>query len=376
MPANAVAQDALGMVRALRSAGLEAHLYAEHCDPSLREYVSELSDYQAGPCRSGADVLIYHHAVGWQPGLDLYRCTSNRRILKFHNVTPAKFYEGINAEYVNSCLHGAIHTRELLRVPTDLFLADSPFNHRDLLELGADPELTQTMPPFHGVEDLLDTQADLSIVRDYQDDVRNIVFAGRVAPNKGHLDALEVFGHYHHHLNPRSRLYLLGEIDPRLESYTRQIRHSVWKLRLSGSVRLTGRVSAPGLKAYYLMAHAFLCTSRHEGFCVPLVEAMAFKIPCVAWGSTAVASTLGPNTLTWSELNPPLLAESLHACVEDREIRERIVLRQWVRYRQRFSPRALAARLLRVLKPFAGRHEYDRSAKVGVPQAGAGAVGF
>jgi glycosyltransferase involved in cell wall biosynthesis len=347
--ADAVAQDALGMVRALRAAGYEACLYADHCESAVTESVRDLSDYQDGPARSASDVLVYHHAVGWQPGLDLYRSTRNRRILKFHNVTPARFFEGIDAEYVNSCLHGDLHTKVLLAVPTDLFLADSPFNAEELAELGAPRDRIKVLPPFHDVQGLLDIQADLGIVRDYQDDVRNILFVGRVAPNKGHPDLLEVFSHYHHHLNPRSRLHVVGTIDPRLRSYTEEIRRTIWRLRLEGTAILTGSLTPPQLKAHYLTAHAFLCTSRHEGFCVPLAEAMAFKIPCVAWASTAVASTLGPNCLSWAEFDPMVLAESLHACVEDPQIREQVVRRQLVRYRGRFGFQAIAKQFYRAL---------------------------
>jgi glycosyltransferase involved in cell wall biosynthesis len=334
--------------------------------------VLELDEYACGPAQSRDNVVIYHHAVGWQQGVDLYTSTRNQRVLKFHNVTPATFYEGINAEYVSSCLHGELHTKEILKLPTSLFLADSGFNAEELCRLGVERDRIHVLPPFHSIDGLQDIQADLGIIREYQDDVRNIVFAGRIAPNKGHMDLLEVFAHYHHHLNPRSRLYMLGAIDPRLHAYTEKVRQTIWRLRLEGAAILTGKLSAAQLKAYYLIAHAFLCTSQHEGFCVPLVEAMAFKIPCVTWASTGVHSTLGPNSVGWAKLDPPVLAHSLHACVEDRPIREQVVRRQSIRYRVRFSPQAISTRFLRLLdSSFQLRPgTVCRAAEAGIPKAG------
>jgi glycosyltransferase involved in cell wall biosynthesis len=349
MPADAVSCDALGMVKALREAGHEAYLYAENCHPSLAAQVCDVSQYKAGPARRPGETLIYHHAVGWHPGIDLCRTTLNRRIVKFHNVTPPKFYEGINTEYVGSCLHGALHTAELLRFPTALFLADSKFSALELVRLGADPKCVEVLPPFHATSTLVDTQADLEIVKDYQDDIRNILFVGRIAPNKGHIQLLEVFAYYRQHLNPRSRLHVVGAIDPRLRPYTEEVHRTIWRLGLAGSVKLTGMVSSAELKAYYLIAHAYLCTSQHEGFCVPLVEAMALKLPCIAWAVTGVASTLGPNSLSWPEMDVPLLAQSLHACIEDRSLREEIVRRQSVRYRRRFTQQGISKRFLCLL---------------------------
>jgi len=350
MPADAVSHDALGMVKALRAAGGEAYLYAENCHPSLAAQVHEISQYEAGPIRRPNDTLIYHHAVGWHPGVDLCRTTLNRRIVKFHNVTPPGFYEGINPEYVGSCLHGALHTAELLRLPTAFFLADSSFNASELVRLGADPKCVEVLPPFHAADDLLENQADLEIVKDYQDDMRNVLSVGRIAPNKGHVQLLEVFAYYRQHFNSRSRLHVVGAIDPRLRRYTEEVCRTIWRLGLAGTVKLTGMVSTAQLKAHYLIAHAYLCASHHEGFCVPLVEAMALKIPCVAWATAGVASTLGPNLLAWPDFDIPLLAQSLHVCIEDRFLRGEIVRRQSARYQRRFTHQAISERFLRLLE--------------------------
>jgi glycosyltransferase involved in cell wall biosynthesis len=351
---DAIAQDAVGMLRVLRKYGLEAYLYAEEYCPALRHLGGLLDDYEADASRSADDILIYHHAVGWRTGVDLFRRSQNRRVLKYHNITPSEYFREINQEYANSCVEGALHTRELLACRPELALADSSFNARELIAQGADPAHTHLLPPFHDVETLRRTQADLGVLRHQRDDIRNILFVGRVAPNKGHVDLIETFANYHHYLNPRSQLFIVGNLDPRLEIYTQRIRTRIDQAGLAAAVHLTGKVSSDQLKGYYLIAHAFLCTSHHEGFCVPVAEAMAFQIPCVAWAVTGVASTLGRRALAWENLDHALLAESLHHCLEHRHVAEQLAAWQLARYRRLFATAAIQRRFLNILRKIPG----------------------
>jgi glycosyltransferase involved in cell wall biosynthesis len=347
---DAIAQDALGMLHALRKNRCEAYLYAEEYDRDLRNTGGSLEDYETEASHVSEDILIYHHAVGWRPGAALFKESRNHRILKFHNITPASFFEGINQEYANSCTEGVLQTQSLLECSIDLCLADSLFNARQLMDMGADSQSTFVLPPFHEIESLRRTHADWAVLKKYQDDIRNILFVGRVAPNKGHLELIDTFAHYHRYLNPRSRLFIVGALDPRLEPYTQRIQEKISREGLAGAVTLTGKVSSDQLKAYYLTAHAFLCTSHHEGFCVPLVEAMAFKVPCVAWAVTGVAGTLGRRALAWETLDPSVLAEGLHECLENPEVADRIVAWQMARYHRLFATSAVERRFLSILR--------------------------
>jgi glycosyltransferase involved in cell wall biosynthesis len=135
-----------------------------------------------------------------------------------------------------------------------------------------------------------------------------------------------------------------------LAAYEKRVRSAIGQAGLHGFVYLTGRVTPPQLKAYYLIAHAFLCASHHEGFCVPLAEAMGFQIPCVAWARAAVASTLGPEALVWADLDPIVLAQSVHECLENSAVSNYLVERQQARYKRLFSPTAVKERFLRCLR--------------------------
>jgi glycosyltransferase involved in cell wall biosynthesis len=174
--------------------------------------------------------------------------------------------------------------------------------------------------------------ADLDVLKQGEEDIRNFLVVGPVAPEEGHLDFINIFAYYHRNVNPRSRLFFVEDGRPRLETYERRIRHAIDQAGLRGFVILTGQVTTAQLKAYYLIAHAFLCASRQEGFCVALRLAMGFKIPCIAWTGTA-ADILGEEALVWEDLDPAVWAESLHVCLENREVSDYLVERQYARYK-------------------------------------------
>src|SRR5438132_5222010 len=233
-PGDAVSQDALGMARALRRHGHRACVYANQRDPSLRHLGEPLGRYRAGPAANPDDVLIYHHCVSWDEGVELYTQTRNRRVLKYHNTTPAYFYAHLDLEYYALCKVGLQQTRELAALPAELYLADSDFNARHLQANGVEKERVCTVPPFHELEELSGLGADPDVLRLFQPDVRNIVFVGRMAPNKGHISLVRIFGHYHNYFDPHSRLFLVGALDPRLEAYTNRVRQAILQAGLQG----------------------------------------------------------------------------------------------------------------------------------------------
>jgi glycosyltransferase involved in cell wall biosynthesis len=349
IPGDAIAQDALGMFRALQARGASVHLYAQNFEPRYARFCRHVSHYLAGPRRRPDDVLIYHHAVSWDLGLEIYATTRNRRVLKYHNVTPARYFQEYNEDHFQSCTQGSEQTRAIARIPAERWLGDSEYNLGELLKLAAGADRVATVPPFHDLAGLHEVDADVATLRRYRDGSRNLLFVGRVMPHKGHVDLIKTLAYYRRYLQPRSRLLVVGELDPRLERYYSQLRDLIRREGLEGAVVFTGKVNRTQLKACYLAADAFLCVSRHEGFCVPLVEAMSFKLPCVAWDTTAVAETLGPNALVWKQYDDAVLAESLHRCLEDPELGDFVVEQQLARYERLFSLPAIARRFVKAL---------------------------
>ena len=226
-----------------------------------------------------------------------------------------------------------------------MFLSDSHYNQQELIGAGASAERSRVVPPFHQVNLLHEVSEDSATLERYRDGRTNILTVGRVAPNKGHLFALEAFARYQRVYDCRSRLFIVGSDDPMLLPYTEAIRRKIRDLHLESSVIITGKVRLDELKAYYGLADLFLVTSDHEGFCVPIVEAMSLKVPVVALEKTAVGETIGSGGVAWPEANASLFAETFHHIVRDPALGQRLGRTGLAHYESHFTNRVIARRL-------------------------------
>jgi len=281
---DAISQQALTLRRMLREAGLVSEIFAEHVDVRLS---GEARPHREMRGNAGDDVaVLYHFSIG-SALTDLYRLLSGPRALVYHNITPPEFFRGVNPQVAALCARGR-EELAALRAHSTLALADSEFNRRELVELGfertavfpivLDPERLR-LPPVSRLE------------RPYRDGHVNFLHVGRLVPNKRIEDVLKVFYFYRRRINPDSRLFLVG-IETDMEIYAVALRQLIHDLGLSG-VAFPGRVTQRELVTYYRLAHVYLCMSEHEGFCAPLVEAMHFGVPVIAYAAGAVPETLG-----------------------------------------------------------------------------------
>jgi glycosyltransferase involved in cell wall biosynthesis len=344
--ADAVSNDVRGMHKVLTGRGHEARVFAAHRDVGLP---SEPPTAARRFLRSAADVLIYHHSTGWAEGGALLAAVRCRRAVKYHNVTPPEFFEGIDQDYVLACRAGRRQLAALARAGCDRYLADSGYNLNELLSGGAAAPASAVVPPFHNIDRLLSVAPDHAVLERCRDGKTNVLVVGRLAPNKGHGALFEAFARYHRRHNPASRLIVVGKGDERLAVYTEALRARAARLGLGDAVVFTGGVSEAALRAYYETAAVFAIASAHEGFCVPLVEAMALGVPVIALGSTAVPDTVGGAGLVWEEPDADLLAESIHAVVTDEPARCALARAGRRRYEQHYRNDAIARQLLGAL---------------------------
>jgi glycosyltransferase involved in cell wall biosynthesis len=173
---------------------------------------------------------------------------------------------------------------------------------------------------------------------------------GRIAPNKGHPALIEAFAAYHRDYNQESRLLIVGKEETRLNAYNRMLRKIAARLKVQGAVVFAGGVPDNQLKAYYEAAHVFMITSEHEGFCVPLVEAMSMKMPIVAYASSAIPATVNGVGLVWHERNPYLLAESVNSIVKDEHLAAALGEMGWRRYEQHFTNERIETQFMSVIR--------------------------
>jgi glycosyltransferase involved in cell wall biosynthesis len=350
LPGDAIGRDVLHMGRILREQGHEVELFSTTWGKPQPRNDRDLH-IGAFLAEDPSALLILHHAIGWPHAVPLIAAVQCRRVVKYHNVTPARFYDGLDAEYAELCRRGPEQLREIIAHNCDLYIADSPFNLKDLAALGADPRRCTVIPPFNDLENLLKLRPDPEILCDYGDGCTNLLFVGRRAPNKGHRFLLDAFAVYHHRHNANSRLVLIGRGEPKQERYTQSLREQVWRLGLQGHVVFVESVSEAELKAFYQCASVFVLASEHEGFCVPLVEAMALRVPIVAYGAAAVPHTVGNAALVWDEPDPFLLAQSIVTVVSDAAVRRNLIERGWHRYQKYFTNQRLERQFLHALQP-------------------------
>jgi glycosyltransferase involved in cell wall biosynthesis len=335
---DAIGSDVRGMAKALRRLGHDVRIFASaSAGQPEAEAIATLEPLLADP----QALLIYHFAFGWPPALDILKRARCRRVVRYHNITPPEFFTGWSAQYETSCAAGRSEIITLAALDCELYLGDSPYNVEDFLAVGVRRERTGVLPPFNRLDRLLTGPADLTLLDDADRRETTWLAVGRIAPNKGHLDLFDAFAMYLDHCRADARLLVVGGEDPRLAKYNAALHERVSTLRLGSCVRFLHDVGDDMLKGAYLAADVLVSLSRHEGFCVPLIEAMALGVPVIARDAAAQAWTLDGAAILWDEPEPALVAASVERVREDATLREAMRERGFARVASAFTPAVL-----------------------------------
>ena len=313
---DAVSNDAAAIRQMLSDRGYETATYASNIDPRLPEgsvlHWRKMKDVRAD------DLVIFHGSTG-DPLSRVIPGIRSRKMMIYHNITPSRFFRGYSQQAQELTESGYVQIKGLAG-QFQYCVADSDYNRRDLREMGYECEIDvcPIMIPF---EDYA-REPDRNVLEKYRGDGwTNLLFVGRIAPNKKQEDIILAFWYYHRNFNPKSRLFLVGN-DAGMERYRYQLDNYIRALGLSDAVVFPGHISFAGLLAYYRLADVFVCMSEHEGFCVPLVEAMYFGVPVVAYSAAAVPETLGNGGLLLDRKDPVLAAAAVDRIVRDGALRE------------------------------------------------------
>ena len=228
-------------------------------------------------------------------------------------------------------------------------LADSAFNATELETLGYG---CAGVFPLYLDFKRLRAAPDRALLAKYADGLVNILFVGRGAPNKCLDDVLAAFYYFQKYVEPQSRLIHAGSYTG-LESYQALLLTRVHDWQLS-NVELTGSIPQAQLNACYRSAHVFLSMSEHEGFCIPLIEAMVHDVPVLAFAAGAVPETLAGAGVLFKEKRFDLVAEMLGRLGHDAGLRDAVLARQRERldlYEHRDLETELRAHLAPLLEP-------------------------
>jgi glycosyltransferase involved in cell wall biosynthesis len=287
-------------------------------------------------------MVMLHHAVG-SDTVEFARQLPDQVVLYYHNITPAHFFRGINTEQEKTLREGRDQLRTLRDIP--LAIAASDYNRQELLAMGfQNVVVVPYILDLASLDASAQSKAGRAIREKYDDGATNILFVGRVVPNKCQEDLIRTFEYYHKLINPRSRLLLVGAASG-AQFYRARLDALVETLGLVDSVHFCGHVGlGEGLGAYYQTATVFVSMSEHEGFCVPLLESAHFDVPIIAYKAAGVPYTLGDSGILITEKRYDVVAEVIDLLGTDPHFRRGVVASQH-RLLQRFSPESNAALL-------------------------------
>ncbi|HEY8517574.1 MAG TPA: glycosyltransferase family 4 protein [Candidatus Binatia bacterium] len=350
---DATGNDVLGMQRALVRRGWTVRLFADGGDPTLGfEPAVQARDW----LQQGVPV-IFHQATQWDNGFQLLSRARGLRIVRDHNVTPASFFENVSTDFVRASQVGERQRAQLARDSQVAWIAASEMNAGELVRLGADRARIAVVPPFNQAEELARTPPDEAALRRWAALPADVLFVGRLAPNKGHRRMFRVVATYAELFQRRLRVRLVGSYDRRWSAWLELLRRDRERLGLDGSVELVGSLTAAELHAAYLTSRLLLCCSEHEGFCVPLVEAARLGVPVVATWQAAVAETLGPNAPVLRDASDDVVALAIDRVLRDAALREKLVAAQAERFADRHSDEAVERAFLAAVEPLLERAE-------------------
>jgi glycosyltransferase involved in cell wall biosynthesis len=340
---DAIGDSARRVRGMLREAGHQSDLFALTIDDDLR---GDVRPFDQPDARKG-QITIFHFALP-SPMTEAFASLSGVKILQYHNITPASFFAPYDPQLFRLAALGRQELQSLVgRV--DLALGDSTFNQRELDDLGFAP--TGVMPIAVNTDRIVDAPRRPALEKILGDGLINILFVGRIAPNKKIEDHIRLAEVYKRYIDSYYRFIFVGRYDG-LPRYYAMVQALIVQYRmLPERFVFTGGVPDEDLAAYYRWADVYVSLSEHEGFCVPLVEAMAADVPVLAYAAGAVPETLGGAGVLFAPKDLELAAEMMGTLVYDRRVRQDVLEKQRRRLAD-FAPDRIEARLRGVLEPF------------------------
>lgn len=306
---DAVGNYALLIHETLKRAGIMSEIYS-YDNKTEYTWVQNAEHLKAGK----SDIILLHMAAE-NDFAELLQAYKAKKVLFYHNITPPQFFKEFDAFAETSTKRGLEQVKNLVG-KIDYCFTDSQFNRKDLERIGFTcPIYVVSIPLDNSLLQITESQR---VKRMISDGKKNILFVGRVVPNKCLEDVIRSYKKYKEIYEKNVRLILVG-------NYNEEDNYFKFLEKCSGDeedILFTKHISISDLVTYYRYASLFLCMSEHEGFCVPLIEAMAFHVPIIAYDSTAISETLGNGGWLVGEKDFEMIAKMINQIMEDLEKRE------------------------------------------------------
>lgn len=321
---DAIGNEALMIKRLLRQWGYESGIY---CYYFTKEVSSEVMDFRQLKS-TDEDIIIYHYG-----GLDeIYKhldAIRGRKVLVYHNITPYTYFSRYEPEYAKILKK----SRDKLSEITDKFeysIVKSNYTKAELDEIGFKNimvipvmfDLDKYNVPFKNID-----------IGNRPEELRMLTI-GRVVPNKMLEDLIMVFYHYNKSIDSNGKFVIVGDYGITGSfTYHYMLQKLIKELGLT-NIYFSNKVDFQTLLGFYHWANIYITMSRHEGFCVPVVEAMHFGIPVLATNACAIPETLGNSGVLLNNRDFMEIAELVHVVLKDEKLRGQIINGEKERARQ------------------------------------------
>ena len=312
-PRDAVGTHARHAQAILRDMGVASEIYAAGAPGGGWRQARPYRSYRWARRAGGRDTRLLYQLSTGSAVAEFVAARPERKILNYHNVTTASLFTPWEPHVGAELAKGRRQLAQLAPA-CELAIAVSAYNEAELRAAGAGRTAVAPVlvdlgggPPDPLVAARLEAAKAAGGV--------DWLFVGRVAPHKCQHDVVRAFAAYRRLYDPAARLHLVGGVGS--HAYAQALARFVGGLGLAGAVELAGSVSQPALRAHFAAADVFVCLSEHEGFCVPVIEAMGAGVPVVAFAAAAVPETVRGAGVLLGAKDAATVAAAVDAVVGD-----------------------------------------------------------
>ena len=341
---DAIGNEALEIRDFLRANRIESEIFTMHFHPRYAHQVRNYLDYDR--FSDPANLVIYHFSIG-SPVTKKFLRLQDKKIIIYHNITPYPFFLDFHRILAKDCFRGRLELKSLAD-KVDLALGDSEYNRQELVDAGF--KQTGVLPLVMDFAKF--DQPVLPVLRElFADNKTNLLYVGRIIPNKKVEDVIKTFHLFQKYFQPDSRLFIVGEYRG-FERYFSTLQKLARELRVK-NIHFSGHIPLAEVISYFKLAHLYLHLSEHEGFCAPIPESFYLGIPVVAFDAGAVAETMNHGGVLVREKDFLKIAALCHQILIRPELKAAILAGQQTaleKYRRQRTGEILLA-YLRGLQP-------------------------
>jgi len=313
---DATSNSALAFHKYLITKGIESRLISLTSDKTVIDKVTLFKDYKF----NSESIKILHFAIP-SSLTEFFRNTGGKKVMIYHNITPSVFFADYSEFLTKFTNDGRLHLANL-RDSFDLSVGVSEYNAEDLRNLNF-----KNVRVFPLIIDLKDYEKPYS--KGYynliDDDRKNILCVGRIAPNKKIEDAVKMLFFYKKYLSPSIRLIVAGNINS-VPKYFSAVRDLASRFYLtSDDILFTGHIKFDEFLSVYRIADVYLSMSEHEGFCLPVMESFKMELPVAAFDAGAIKETAGEGGVIFDTKDLERVAGTLEYLINNGQVREKLI---------------------------------------------------